>query len=147
MILSVSHFNDRFSEKGAVLVMALLYLLVITLLVVSALSSGILQIKMNQHVYQEAQAFERAESVLLIGEKAISIDQIQGQGQVETDAYYQFHQVQTKECGLFYQVYATATVRGVKTSLQSIFIFPKAGENPCVDMLSGPHRVLWQRLQ
>lgn len=133
------------NQKGVVLVTALLYLLVITCLVESAFSSGILQTKISEHLYQSIQAFENAESALLKAEQAILIDQVQNQGEIDVNTHYEFHQLPRSECGLFYQVNVITNVAASKIQLRSVFVFPMAGLNPCVE-ISNPHRVMWQWL-
>jgi Tfp pilus assembly protein PilX len=130
-------------SQGMALITALVYLLIISLLVISAFSSGILQTKISEHLFDEKQSFANAESALLVGENAIEIDKTQGQGQINAQATYQFNQIERPECGLYYQVNATGLAMNSKVMLQSVFVFPDGGSNPCTAEPLLPHRVMW----
>lgn len=133
------------TQQGMALVTALLYLLVMTCLVAGAFSSGLLQTKISQHLLQETKAFEKAESALRVGESAIVPDEQSGEGGSSQDATYRFVQITRPECGLYYQVDSFGTDSQAKTHLESFFVFPQAGLNPCIDF-SSPHRVVWREL-
>lgn len=136
-------------QRGIALITALLYLLVITLLVTSAASSGLLQTKISQHLGQEEQAFENAESALLAGESAIehSVEESdQGEGVINADASYRFAKISRPECGLYYQIDATGITATATRRLQSWLVLPAVGKNPCTDTASSPHRVAWREL-
>lgn len=132
------------NQQGMVLVTVLLYLLVVTFLVVCAFSTSTLQTKISAHFNQEKQAFEYAESALLVGEEKINPNEKEGSGNIDAHTTYQFHRWASVECGLFYQVDAVGVLMS-KVHLQSIFIFPDRGENPCKDHTLKPHRVMWQQ--
>ncbi len=134
-----------YTQHGMALVTALLYLLVITLLVACAFSTGLLQTKISQNVNQEIHAFENAESALLFGESAIQPDEETGNGKLN-DATYRFARITRPGCGLYYQVDAEGGAATAKSQLESIMMLPQAGPNPCVDPIS-PHRVLWRDLE
>ena len=130
-------------QKGMALITALLYLSIISCLVTSTFLASLLQTKISEHVIQETKSFENAESALFAGENAIQPDQLNGQGQISAQAIYEFHQRVAPDCGLYYQIDATGTSSNAKTVLKSVFVFPMLGKNPCVDVPSMPHRVMW----
>lgn len=132
-------------QKGMVLVMALLFLLVVTLLVASTFSSSALQIKSASHFYQEKQAFEYAEAALATAEEKIDPAKASGGGKVGNHTTYTFNRLSNAQCGLFYQVDAVGILQN-KLHLQSIFVFPYDGGNPCQDAGLAPHRVMWQQV-
>jgi hypothetical protein len=133
------------NQNGMALVTALLYMLVITFLVVCAFSTSALQTKISAHFNEEKQAFEYAESALLAGEEKINPDEKEGRGNIDTHARYTFRRWISSQCGLFYQVDAMGMIRA-KVHLQSIFIFPYRGENPCKDPTLKARRVVWQQI-
>jgi len=137
--------NPMSIQRGIALVMVLLYLLVISLLVASAFSSSLLQTKISAHIAQETQVFAYAESALLTGEQEININQTFGSRDIDANQQYQFQQIARPECGLFYQVKATGMMASTKVKLESIFMFPLGGKNPCLDVPADPRRITWRK--
>jgi len=133
-------------QQGIVLVTALLYLLVVTFLVACAFSSGVLQTQMASHFAQENQAFEYAESALLMGEHQIDVNEATGAGKMGTKGIYKFIRQMNSSCGVFYAVDAVGIAGGSQVHLQSIVNFPQAGNNPCEDGSLHSHRVVWQQI-
>lgn len=135
------------------LITALLYLVILSLLVVSGFSTSLLQTKISLHINQETQALENAEAALTAGENAILTDaavidgdSTQGSGKVNDDAVYQFSAISRPECGAYFQIEALGTLAAAKSKLESVLLIPNAGSNPCPEPTDPPHRVMWREL-
>ncbi len=105
------------------LITALLYLMVITLLVMSAFGSSILQGQMTQHMYDELQALERAQAALLTAEQSIQGTELMGEGS-DHGVNFSFKRLTENKGGIYYQVNATSTFAAAKSQLQSIWLMP-----------------------
>jgi Tfp pilus assembly protein PilX len=147
MFIFVYEKDNKTTEQGFVLVMTLLYLLVVTLLVSSAFASSLLQTKMDMNTHNTANALQNAETALTAGERAINIDELQGQGSVAAGASYIFSRVAHTECGLvFYQVNALGVYTRAKVNLRSLFAVPTGEQEACPDDILLRHRVYWMEL-
>lgn len=86
-----SHKLKR-TEVGAALVMALVFLLVLTLLGISSLNTSALQEKMAGNVQDRNYAFQAAESALITGENligsSISINTVVADSSITTDGLH-----------------------------------------------------------
>ncbi|HVV68884.1 MAG TPA: PilX N-terminal domain-containing pilus assembly protein [Gammaproteobacteria bacterium] len=134
-------------QQGMVLVMALLYLSVITLLVCSAFEVGLVQIKIASHLTDDAQALQNAQSALVAGEIAIQGNETEGQGDAGQQSLYQFKRRPESACGvIYYQINATGTYATAKSELESILLIPVAGEVECPDKISQRQEVAWRQV-
>jgi Tfp pilus assembly protein PilX len=63
--------DKRDKQDGFILVTTLIFLLILTLLAVGALEMGVVQLKINQNTFSNAENFQAAESALRVAEKMI----------------------------------------------------------------------------
>jgi Tfp pilus assembly protein PilX len=113
------------TQQGVVLISALLFLLVITVLVMAVVENNILQIKMSSHYIEYAKAFENAESLLTMGESAINPETTQGEATVDNVGNYNFSQTNSDCNNLYYQVVANGKNLNANTQLESMIRLPK----------------------
>lgn len=113
-------------QQGVVLISALLFLLVITILVMAVVENNILQIKMSNHYIEYEKAFENAESLLKIAEAAINSEITQGETTIDNLGNYNFSQT-TSDCNnLYYQVVANGKNLNANIQLESMIRLPKS---------------------
>lgn len=135
-----------YSQQGFVLVIALLFLSVITLLVSSAFSLGLLQNKMSLFFYQQALSLQRAELALLVGEGSIKGEESQGEGVIDNYSRYNFKRRAESICGgVYYQIDASGTAKEAKSELQSILLIPQPAEE-CPNPVLSRQRVGWWQI-
>ncbi len=135
------------TQRGTILVTALLYLSVISLLVVSALEVSFLETKMSNYFYDEAYAFQNAESALTAGEASVTLDQNEGEGASGADGHYRFIKMSNSECDLeYFQVYAFGTHLNAKVNLESVMAVPKHSEDCQAQPPVVRHRVSWHEV-
>ena len=135
------------SQQGMVLVMALLYLSVITLLVLSAFEVGLLQIKIASRLTDDAQALQNAETGLIVGEAAVQGNETGGRGDVGAQSVYQFKRRPESACGIiYYQINATGTYATAKSELESVLLVPVVGEVDCPEEIPKRREVSWRQV-
>lgn len=145
--LYASDYRNR--QPGFVLVMALLYLFVVTLLVAGTFSSGILQTKMDSNFFSTDIAFQNAESALVAGELAIQNNQQQGQGSVGANATYSYEKQPETDCGVIYYLVegnGTNVTANAKKSLEEMLSIPVEDQH-CPDNKAIRQRVYWREIQ
>ena len=136
--------NVSKASSGFVLITALLYLAVITLVVSYALNSSLLQIKISGNAISQAWALENAESALITGENAIEISMEQGAGQFNSDSEYSFIKLAKQECAAsYYQVDALGQKGKTQIKLQSVVLVPLANQDNCTTKYTNKKRLTW----
>ncbi|MFT3742534.1 MAG: hypothetical protein QM752_07785 [Gammaproteobacteria bacterium] len=107
------------TQKGVILMMTLFYLTVITLLVMAAFDTSILQIKIQAGDKNVAQAFQNTESALVIVEKQLTGQESTGGGSL-SNATYQYQKLSATACQVDYQIDAIGKKSLEVVHLQSI---------------------------
>lgn len=130
------------NQQGIILITALLYLLVVTLLVMSAFSTSILQAHMAAHFSDEIHAFQQAETVLLAAEKAIHGEELEGQGS-SNRSFYHYKRRAENACGNYYHIDVTGTFNTAKRMLESVLWVPVPTHEKCSEGISARKRVWW----
>lgn len=134
-------------QDGFVLVFALLYLSVLTLIIAAAFSHSLLQTKMTQNLHDASVALQNAESALRVAEQSIQGDENQGEGWLTENAQYSFHRQAENECEIMYQVNATGLFATARSNLQSLIQVPKTVIEDCPERLLLRRRVYWLEVQ
>ncbi len=132
-------------QNGFVLVFALLYLSVLTLIIAAAFSHSLLQSKMIQNLHDASVALQNAESALSVAEQSIQGDENHGEGWLTENARYSFHRQAENECEVMYQVNATGLFVKARSNLQSLIQVPKAVAADCPVLLR--RRIYWLEVQ
>lgn len=141
------HYANADREQGVVLIVALLYLMVITGLVSAAFECCILQTKTSVQNFTVAQALQNAEQVLRAGEDAVRSTDSQGQGSLGALGTYQFIRQSTWVCGAqYYQVTALGFSRGAQVKLSSILQIPRRDQKGCPSTVMIRKRIAWEQL-
>ena len=134
-------------QQGVALITALFYLTILTLLVATALTTSVLQTRINQHSQQATQLFEDAESALIVAEHTISTQQTEGEGKFNKETRYQFKQLTNSDpCVLNYVIYAQSVCAVGKVQLESIWQLP-TDKKGCSSSLSRGKQLLWRQLE
>lgn len=136
-----------YKASGFVLITALLYLSVITIVISYALNSSLLQTKISGNMMTQAWAFENAESALVAGENAVQIDLEQGAGQINANSEYSFIKLVQQECAAsYYQVNGIGRNRNAKVQLQSLLLVPLNNQDNCQKKYMSKNRLSWVNL-
>lgn len=131
------------TQQGVILIMALLYLLAVTVLVISTFSSSILQWNMAVHFTDEVRAFQQAEAALLAAEKAIQGNELEGRGSIN-QGFYHYKRRAENDCGLvYYHIDVTGAFAMAKRTLQAILLVPVPTNKECPDGMPDRKRVWW----
>ncbi len=134
------------AQQGMVLIMALLYLSVVTLLVLVAFESGLVQIKISAHLSDNEQSLQNAETALLGGETAIQGNEIEGQGKIDATASYRYKRRPESACGVaYYEINATGVYAASKTELESILSVPVGSPDEC-DAIPVREEIAWRQV-
>jgi len=147
--LIIPHRDCPAGNAGFVLVMALLYLFVVTLLVAGTFGSGILQTKMDNSFSSAEAALQNAESALVVGKLAIHGNEQQGHGNAGVNAAYSYVKQPDTDCGVAYyllQSEGTDVTAHAKKSLEELVAVPIEDKNcPAGAVLR--QRVYWREIQ
>lgn len=138
------YLAKQLESQGFVLVTALLYLAVISLLAAYGFHASLLQTKLSQQYRDQAIAIQYAESALAVAEVAIQGDQAQGEGQFNAQARYHFERLSQTNCGVvYYQVDATGNYNAANSTLHTVLQVPVAGQELCPGEPPTKQRVAW----
>jgi hypothetical protein len=130
-------------DSGVVLVTALLYLLVLTLMVSSLFKVSVSQFRMSEHFQNTEMAFQQTESALAKAQSEIDQSRTKGQGRLNDSASYQFERVST-HCGFWlYRANATGKYQKAVKKLESIVLLPVPNEQ-CPEVIEKKRRMYWR---
>ena len=128
-------------ESGAVLLLTLLFLFVITLLVSNSIENSLLETKMSANGYYKAMAWEVAETGLRIAEARISGKVIEG----SVGAQYHIKLLKTDTCGRArYQITSRGCYQGVQRVLVSEYDELNRASSVACKREIASRRVLWE---
>lgn len=134
-------------QHGIILILAMMYLLAVSLLVMGGLETGWLQANMTQHFLAETHALENAESALLEGEETIHGSEIKGQGVISPQMVFEFQRIAVASCGaVYYQVKVIGSYGHAQRQLESILQIPLPKPPNCSEGVLLRQRVSWHQI-
>lgn len=127
----------KHKQTGAMLILSLLFLSLLSLLVLVALQSSKLQFSMTKHYQDRARAFYAANNALVQAEKRLSVDLIEQEGEVKNGIYH-IQLSQVRLCQQDYLIRTQGQIANAKVNISAEYSLPLAG-------CPGSKKLLWWR--